>query len=53
MVVPTDYTEHTHVVNQAVLAIEVTPENSSGVDHDQKFHEYVSMPSVECYLIVY
>ena len=52
MVVPADDTEHTHVANQAVLTVEVTSENSSGVDHDAKFHEYVGMPSVECYLIV-
>ena len=52
MVVPADDTEHTHVANRAVLTVEVTSENSSGVDHDQKFHEYVGMPSVECYLIV-
>lgn len=52
MVVPADDTEHTHVANRAVLTVEVTSENSSGVDHDQKFHEYVGMPSVACYLIV-
>ena len=52
MVVSADDTEHTHVANRAVLTVEVTSENSSGVDHDQKFHEYVGMPSVECYLIV-
>ncbi|GAB3640231.1 Uma2 family endonuclease [Spirosoma arcticum] len=52
MVVPADDTEHTHVANRAVLTVEVMSENSSGVDHDQKFHEYVGMPSVECYLIV-
>jgi Uma2 family endonuclease len=52
MVVPADDTEHTHVANRAVLTVEVTSENSSGVDHDEKFHEYVGMPSVECYLIV-
>lgn len=52
MVVPADDTEHTHVANRAVLTVEVTSENSSGVHHDQKFHEYVGMPSVDCYLIV-
>ena len=52
MVVPADDTEHTHVANRAVLTVEVTSENSSGVDHDEKFHEYVGMLSVECYLIV-
>ena len=52
MVAPADDTEHTHVANRAVLTVEVTSENSSGIDHDQKFHEYVGMPSVECYLIV-
>lgn len=52
MVVPADDTEHTHVANRAVLTVEVTSENSSGVDHDAKFHEYVGMPSVGCYLIV-
>ena len=52
MVVPADDTEHTHVANRAVLTVEVTSENSSGVYHDQKFHEYVGMPSVACYLIV-
>ena len=35
-----------------VVTVKVTSENSSGVDHDQKFHEHVGMPSVECYLIV-
>lgn len=39
MVVPADDTEHTHVANRAVLTVEVTSENSSGVDHDQKFRE--------------
>lgn len=52
MVAPADDREHTHVVHRAVLTVEVTSENSSGVDHDEKFHEYVGMPSVECYLIV-
>ncbi len=52
MVVPADDTEHTHVANRALVTVEVTSENSSGVDHDEKFHEYVGMPSVECYLIV-
>ena len=40
MVVPADDTGHPHVANRAVLTVEVTSENSSGVDHDQKFHEY-------------
>lgn len=52
MVVLADDTGHTHVANRAVLTVEVTSENSSGVDHDAKFHEYIGMPSVECYLIV-
>ena len=52
MVVPADDSDDTHVVHQALLTVEVTSENSSGVDHDEKFHEYIGMPSVECYLIV-
>ena len=52
MVVPADDNDDTHVVNRAVVTVEVTSENSSGVDHDQKFHEYIGMPSVACYLIV-
>lgn len=52
MVAPADDTEHTHVANRAVLMVEVTSENSSGVDHDAKFHEYIGMDSVACYLIV-
>lgn len=52
MVVPADDTEDTHVVHKAVLTVEVTSENSSGVDHDAKFHEYIGMASVESYLIV-
>ena len=52
MVVPADDTEDTHVVHRAVVTVEVTSEKSSDVDHNEKFHEYISMPSVECYLIV-
>ena len=52
MVDPADDTEYTHVAHRAVVTVEVTSENSSGVDHDEKFHEYVNMTSVECYLIV-
>ncbi|MBD2754198.1 Uma2 family endonuclease [Spirosoma validum] len=53
MVAPADDNDDdTHVVNRAVVTVEVTSENSSGVDHDEKFHEYIGMPSVECYLIV-
>ena len=52
MVAPKDDDEHSHVVYRAVLTVEVTSENSSGVDHDEKFHEYIGMSSVECYLIV-
>jgi len=52
MVAPKDDDENTHVVLQAVLTVEVTSENSSGVDHDAKFHEYIGMDSVACYLIV-
>ncbi|CCH51954.1 putative protein sll0925 [Fibrisoma limi BUZ 3] len=52
MVVPADDADDTHVVHKAVMTVEVTSENSSGVDHDEKFHEYVAMPSVDCYLIV-
>lgn len=52
MVVPTDDTDDTHVVSRAVVTVEVTSVNSSGVDHDEKFHEYIGMPSVACYLIV-
>ena len=25
------------------LELELTSENSSGIDHDQKFHEYIGM----------
>lgn len=52
MVVPAEDTDDTHVVNRAIVTVEVTSENSSGVDHDEKFHEYIGMPSVGCYLIV-
>ncbi|MFD2574099.1 Uma2 family endonuclease [Spirosoma soli] len=52
MVVPAEDNDDTHVVNRAVVTVEVTSENSSGVDHDEKLHEYIGMPSVECYLIV-
>lgn len=52
MVVPTDDAEDSHVVHRAVVTVEVTSENSSGVDHDEKFHEYIGMASVECYIIV-
>jgi len=52
MVVPTNDADDTHVVHKAVMTVEVTSENASDVDHDEKFHEYVGMPSIECYLIV-
>ena len=52
MVVPIDDVDDTHVVHRAIVTVEVTSDNSSGVDHDEKFHEYIGMPSVECYLIV-
>ncbi|GAB4015905.1 Uma2 family endonuclease [Spirosoma koreense] len=52
MVVPADDVDDTHVVHRAVVTVEVTSENSSGTYHGQKFHEYVGMPSIECYLIV-
>ncbi|QDK79445.1 Uma2 family endonuclease [Spirosoma sp. KCTC 42546] len=52
MVVPTDDVDDTHVVHRAIVTVEVTSENSSGVDHDEKFHEYIGIPSIECYLIV-
>lgn len=41
-----------HTIYEAILTAEITSENSSGVDHDEKFHEYIGMPSVECYLII-
>ena len=52
MVIPSDDMDDTHIAHRAILTVEVTSENSSGVDHDEKFHEYVGMPSVEGYLIV-
>ena len=52
MVVPTDDADDSHVVHRAVVTVEVTSENSSGVDHDEKFHEYIGITSVECYMIV-
>ncbi|QMW06409.1 Uma2 family endonuclease [Spirosoma foliorum] len=52
MVVPTDDVDDTHIVHRAVVTVEVTSENSSGVDHDEKFHEYIALSSIECYLIV-
>lgn len=52
MVVPADDTDDTQVVSRAVVTVEVTSVNSSGVDHDEKFHEYIGMLSVACYLIV-
>ncbi len=42
----------THMVYQALLTAEVTSENSSGVDHDDKLREYIAMPSLHCYLII-
>ncbi len=52
MVAPADDTGGTHVANEAILTVEVTSENSSGVDHDEKMHEYIGLPSVQTYLIV-
>ncbi|GAB4033653.1 Uma2 family endonuclease [Spirosoma gilvum] len=52
MVVPVDDTDDTHFAHKAILTVELTSENSSGVDHDQKFHEYIAMSSIEGYLIV-
>lgn len=45
MVVPADDADDAHVVHRTLVMVEVTSENSSGVDHDEKFHEYIGMPS--------
>jgi len=42
----------THTVYQAILTAEVTSENSTGVDHDDKLREYTALPSLQCYLII-
>lgn len=52
MIVPSSDNRDTHIVYEAILTAEVTSENSSGVDHDDKFHEYIALPSVQCYLII-
>jgi Uma2 family endonuclease len=52
VVAPESDNEDSHHIKSPVLLIEVTSENSSKTDHDDKLKEYGAMPSVEYYLII-
>lgn len=42
----------THAITKPEILIEVTSENSSKTDHDDKVREYIALPSLQYYLIV-
>ena len=52
VVAPDTDNSDTHNIKEPVLLIEVTSDNSSKTDHDDKLKEYNSITSVQYYLII-
>ena len=42
----------THAITKPEMLIEVTSENSSKIDHDDKLKQYTTLPSLQYYMII-